>query len=70
MATKVLGWLLILAGVLLDAAATIAFIVAYDGSRHGWASLSDAAPVPIAGMVLGSGLVIGGILLVRRRGSS
>ncbi|HSJ50498.1 MAG TPA: hypothetical protein VLA90_04325 [Actinomycetota bacterium] len=66
MATKVLGWLLMLGGLLLDAVAIVALIVAYDGSRHGWASLRDAAPVPIAAIILGSAMVVGGVFAARR----
>jgi hypothetical protein len=68
MATRVLGWVLVLAGMLLEAVAIVALIVAYDGSRHGWASLADAAPVPIVAIVLGSALALGGVFLTRRRG--
>jgi hypothetical protein len=62
-----LGWLGIVVGALLLAASVVVLLIAEDLAGHGWASIRDAAPVPLAALVLGVALVFAGILTIRRR---
>jgi hypothetical protein len=60
-------WLVAVVAGLADAAAGGAFlIVAYDGSRHGWASFRHPAPVPILAIALGPVLIVVGIWRIAR----
>lgn len=64
---RALGAVGVLAGAMLIAASIVALIVAVDGARHGWASLGDAAPVPVLALAVGAGIAIAGALALRRR---
>ena len=50
-----------LAGLALVAAGGVFLIVAYDGSRHGWASFRHAAPIPIVAIAVGLALIAVGV---------
>ncbi len=64
---RVLAAVAILLGVLLIAIAVVALIVAWDGARHGWASLEDAAPIPVLAIAVGVAMALGGVVALRRR---
>jgi hypothetical protein len=60
-------WLAAVLIGLASAAAGGAFlIVAYDGSRHGWASFRHAAPVPIVAIALGLAVIVVGVRRIVR----
>ena len=63
---RTLGVLVLALGILLTAAGIAALILAQNLSEIGFASLEDAAPVPIAGIVLGLGAIALGIVGIRR----
>jgi len=54
-------------GVFLVAASVVVLLIAQDLAEHGWASLRDAAPVPLTALAVGVALVLTGILALRRR---
>ena len=65
-ARRWLGALSILVGVLLLAVGVAAFVLAQNLSEFGFASFRHAAPIPIAGVVVGAGAIALGIASLRR----
>jgi hypothetical protein len=65
--SRSLAWVAIVAGVLLVVAGAGLLVLAQNLSEFGFASLGDAAPVPIAGIAIGLALLVGGVVTLRRR---
>ena len=66
-ARRWVGWLGVVVGLLLVGLSVIVLLIANDLASHGWASMRDAAPVPLVALAVGVAILGTGIALVRRR---